>query len=284
MIPSDPESSSVSLCAQDDGPGSQPEVHSPQTVSNTSQNLFPLPSSMPNIREDTSDSESEEDAGRKSCEGSGSESENEEEGSEHEDGRRLDSVGDEDNDDGDEEKGYDEVVVQPRPLNEVTSLTDKTSPWTSVLSDLDMVSLESAEETNEAILSPADGEKLQISNQQTSDRREQSGCDRRDANRSAGDASDADCGDERTRPTEEKRREKECESPTDLSPETGLLPRKQEATASHYASSPQDQQPQTYPYGVFAAVLCPVVSYKCIYNQFTAYLTPAVTQKLLQRN
>lgn len=258
MIPSDPESSSVSLCVQDDGPGSLPEVHSPQRVSDSSQNVFPLPSSVPNILEDTSDSESEEDADRKSCEGSGSESENEEEGSEHEDGRRLDSVGDDD--DGDEDKDYDEVVLQPRPLNEVTSLTDKTSPWTSVLSDLDMVSLESAEETNEAILSPADGEKLPVSNQQTSDRREQSGCDRRDANRSAGDASDADCGDERTRPTEEKRREKESEGPTDLSPETGLWPRKQEATASNYASSPRDQQPQTYPYGVFAAVVCPVAS------------------------
>ncbi|CAG08977.1 unnamed protein product, partial [Tetraodon nigroviridis] len=48
---------------------------------------------------------------------------------------RLGSVGDEDDDDGDEDKDYDEVVVKPRPLNEVTSLTDKTSPWTSVLSD-----------------------------------------------------------------------------------------------------------------------------------------------------
>lgn len=255
MIPSDPESSSVSLCAQDDNSGSLPEVLSPQKASNSTREVFPLPSSLPNILVDTSDSEPEEDAGGKSCEGSGSESENEEERSEREDGRRLDSVGDEDND---EDQDYDEVVVQPRPLNEVTSLTDKTSPWTSVLSDLDMGSLESVEETNEANLSPAEAEKLHFLNQLTSDCSEQSGCDRRDANRSAGDASDADCGDERSRQPEEERREKESESPTDLSRETRLSPRKQEATANHYTSSSQDQQPQTYPYGVSAAVVCPV--------------------------
>lgn len=239
MIPSIPESSSVSLCAQDDSPGSLPEVFSPQRASNSSGGVFPLPSSLANIPGDTTDSEPGEEADRRSCEDSGSESENEEERSEHEDGRRLGSVGDEDNDDGDEDKDYDEVVVKPRPLNEVTSSTDKTSPWTSVLSDLDMVSLESVEETNEAILSPAVG-----------DCGEQNRCDGRDANSSAGDASNADCGDERTRQTEEKRRGKESESPSDLSHEKSLSPHRQEATAFHYALSSQDKQPQAYPYPV----------------------------------
>lgn len=46
---------------------------------------------------------------------------------------------------GEEDYDYDEVLVNPRSLNEVTSLTDKTSPWTSVLSDPDLVSLGSLE-------------------------------------------------------------------------------------------------------------------------------------------
>ncbi|KAJ7995602.1 hypothetical protein DPEC_G00246290 [Dallia pectoralis] len=45
------------------------------------------------------------------------------------------------NEDGD----YEETVVEPRALNEVTSLTDRTSPWTSLLSDPDLGSLESLE-------------------------------------------------------------------------------------------------------------------------------------------
>lgn len=253
MIPSNPESSSVSYCAQDNTPGSLPEVLSPQRASNSSRGVFPLPSTLANIVVDTTDSEPEEEADRKSCEDSGSESENEEERSEHEHGHRLNSVVDEDNDDGDEDKDYEEVVVKPRPLNEVTSLTDKTSPWTSVLSDLDMVSLQSLEETNEANLSPADGEQLQSLNQ-SSDCSEQSGCDRQDANRSAGDASDADCGgDERTRQIEEKRQEKE--SPSDLSHEKNLSPHRKEATANHYTSSSQDKQPQMYPYCMLSAVV-----------------------------
>lgn len=253
MIPSDPDSSSVSHCAHDDSPGSLPEVLSPQRASNCSRGVVPPPSSLANIVVDTTDSELEKEADRKSCEDSGSESENEEERSEHEDGHRLNSVGDEDADD--EDKDYEEVVVKPRPLNEVTSLTDKTSPWTSVLSDLDMVSLQSVEETNEENLSAADGEKLQILNLQTSDYSEQNRCDRRDANRSAGNASDADCGGERTRQIAEKRQEKESESLCNLSHEKSLSPHKKEATANHYTSSSQDKQPQMYPYCVFAAVV-----------------------------
>lgn len=45
--------------------------------------------------------------------------------------------------DDDEDQDYEEVVVKPRHLNEVTSLTDKTSPWTSISSDPDLVSLDS---------------------------------------------------------------------------------------------------------------------------------------------
>ena len=54
-------------------------------------------------------------------------------------------MGEEDEEDGD----YEETVVEPRPLNEVTSLTDRTSPWTSLLSDPDLGSLESMEAPEE---------------------------------------------------------------------------------------------------------------------------------------
>ncbi|XP_076002075.1 C2 domain-containing protein 3 [Genypterus blacodes] len=47
--------------------------------------------------------------------------------------------------DDDEDQDYEKVVVEPRHLNEVTSLTDRTSPWTSIMSDPDLVSLESLE-------------------------------------------------------------------------------------------------------------------------------------------
>nr|XP_057937037.1 C2 domain-containing protein 3 isoform X2 [Doryrhamphus excisus] len=45
----------------------------------------------------------------------------------------------------DEAEDYDEFVVKPRHLNEVTTLTDKTSPWNSFLSDSVPVSPENPE-------------------------------------------------------------------------------------------------------------------------------------------
>ncbi|KAK2881256.1 hypothetical protein Q8A67_018524 [Cirrhinus molitorella] len=47
--------------------------------------------------------------------------------------------------DEDEHEDFEETLIQPRTLNEVTSVTDRTSPWTSLLSDPDMGSLESLE-------------------------------------------------------------------------------------------------------------------------------------------
>lgn len=239
-IPSDLESGSLSLSGQDDSSGILPGVVSPQRASNSSQEVLPLPSSLANILEDTTDSEPEEELGRQSCDDSGSEGENKQgsDRNEHEEGCKLDSAGDDD--DGDEVKDYDEVVVKPRPLNEVTSLTDKTSPWTSVLSDLDMGSLESVEETSEATLTPDDSKKLQIFNQQTPNCDEQHGCGRQGAKSS-------DCGDERTIETEERRQGKESESHSDLSHENSLSPHKQDAGVTDDASSSQDKQPQVYP-------------------------------------
>ncbi|KAK1786009.1 hypothetical protein P4O66_017564, partial [Electrophorus voltai] len=44
-----------------------------------------------------------------------------------------------------QDEEFEEMLIEPRPLNEVTSVTDRTSPWTSVLSDPDLGSLESVE-------------------------------------------------------------------------------------------------------------------------------------------
>ncbi|CAL8352802.1 unnamed protein product [Lota lota] len=69
-----------------------------------------------------------------------------------------------DDDDDDSDGGYDEMVVEPRPLNEVTSLTDKTSPWTSVFSGCELSSVESLEDPEEGgergIQDLAQGEKV----------------------------------------------------------------------------------------------------------------------------
>lgn len=54
-------------------------------------------------------------------------------------------------DDDDKDEDYDEVVVNQTPLNEVTSMTDRTSPWTSVLSDPDLASLESGEQAEDLV-------------------------------------------------------------------------------------------------------------------------------------
>ncbi|XP_016124012.1 C2 domain-containing protein 3 [Sinocyclocheilus grahami] len=50
-----------------------------------------------------------------------------------------------DEEEKDEHEDFEETLIQPRTLNEVTSVTDRTSPWTSLLSDPDMGSLESLE-------------------------------------------------------------------------------------------------------------------------------------------
>lgn len=42
-----------------------------------------------------------------------------------------------------DEEEFEETLIEPRTLNELTSVTDKTSPWTSVLSDPDLSSVES---------------------------------------------------------------------------------------------------------------------------------------------
>lgn len=59
--------------------------------------------------------------------------------------------------DEEDEEDYDEVVVNQTALNEVTSMTDRTSPWTSVLSDPDLASLESGEHAEDLNLEAPGG-------------------------------------------------------------------------------------------------------------------------------
>ncbi|MBN3277302.1 C2CD3 protein, partial [Polyodon spathula] len=44
------------------------------------------------------------------------------------------------------EDEYEEAVIQPRALNDVTAMTDRTSPWSSILSEPDMASVEELDE------------------------------------------------------------------------------------------------------------------------------------------
>ncbi|XP_029922696.1 C2 domain-containing protein 3 [Myripristis murdjan] len=109
-----------------------PSPHRPSD--SPQQNMSPLSSPLPNMSEGHTDSETEE-AEERRCLHRTAESEDE-------DG---DFRKDEEVDDADSDEDFEEVVVKPRHLNEVTSLTDKTSPWTSILSEPDLGSLESPE-------------------------------------------------------------------------------------------------------------------------------------------
>nr|XP_001337534.5 C2 domain-containing protein 3 [Danio rerio] len=64
-----------------------------------------------------------------------------------EDEEKNDHISSDDDEDKDQDEhvDFEETLIQPRTLNEVTSVTDRTSPWTSLLSDPDMSSLESLE-------------------------------------------------------------------------------------------------------------------------------------------
>ncbi|XP_028276134.1 C2 domain-containing protein 3 isoform X2 [Parambassis ranga] len=175
-IPSNPQSSSTpSPVGQIDPQTITEGVSSPQSVSDHSQEeVSPLPSLPPDKSEVHTDSEpaeeeeeeEEEEKDEQSNDVNTSEDEHEEKIVGRQDRKTDDDDddGDDDDDDDEEEKDedYEEVVLKPRTLNEVTSLTDKTSPWTSILSDPDLVSLQSLEAAEEADLSEDEDEMTQM--------------------------------------------------------------------------------------------------------------------------
>ncbi|XP_030008574.1 C2 domain-containing protein 3 isoform X2 [Sphaeramia orbicularis] len=161
-IPSNPQSILTSV--DDDSPHTVLEriptphrtPHSPQHV------LSPPLSPQPNIFEDRVNSEADKEKDGPNFTTALSEDENEG-GADGEDGSvyRGNEEPAPDDEEEEENEDYEEVVVKPRHLNELTSLTDRTSPWTSILSDPDLVSLENLDEPEEPDLNQGEEDKHQ---------------------------------------------------------------------------------------------------------------------------
>lgn len=70
----------------------------------------------------------------------------------HQDSLSTQDENEEENElDEDDNEEFEETLIELRPLNEVTSVTDRTSPWTTVLSDPELGSLESLEATEQPV-------------------------------------------------------------------------------------------------------------------------------------
>uniref|UniRef100_A0A3Q3A8A3 C2 domain containing 3 centriole elongation regulator n=1 Tax=Kryptolebias marmoratus TaxID=37003 RepID=A0A3Q3A8A3_KRYMA len=124
-------------------------------------------------------------------------------------------------DDEEKEEDYEEVVLKPRPLNEVTSLTDRTSPWTSILSDPELVSVESIEAPKDSDLSEDEDERRQAVDLETRSSEEKHWEDdhHHSSAGSEGDTSDTQRNDERTLQESELQPE-EPNSPNERSGDT----------------------------------------------------------------
>ncbi|KAM8903491.1 C2 domain-containing protein 3 isoform 2-T2 [Spinachia spinachia] len=188
-IPSDPQSSS-STSPVGDNPETLPEsISSPSKAAHAFRDdLSPLHSpKMPGVRT-----------------GSEPEKENEVTASEDEAGSDKDedgTGGTQDDDEEEEEEDYEEVVVRPRHLNEVTSLTDKTSPWTSILSEPDWISLRSPEAPQEPFQSEDEDKKREAVPRECVGKHKRARGEESDSfNASGGEVSDTERDCERTIP------------------------------------------------------------------------------------
>ncbi|XP_029027492.1 C2 domain-containing protein 3 isoform X2 [Betta splendens] len=121
-----------------------------------------------------------------------------------------------DDDDDYIDEDYKEVVVKPRHLNEVTSLTDKTSPWTSILSDPDLVSLVSLEEPEDVMRQISNRETHDADNKHKSDRQEETDS----FSGSTGDTSDTERDGKRTPQALDERPAEEADSCQEESQDT----------------------------------------------------------------
>ncbi|XP_034460102.1 C2 domain-containing protein 3 isoform X1 [Hippoglossus hippoglossus] len=240
-IPSNPQSDSRTSPGQDHNPQTIPESISRFT---SSQQDVSLP--LHKMSDDHPDSEEEKDGQLHKV--TMSEDENEERTDEDEDGTacaRDEGV----DDDEEEDEDYDEVVVKPRHLNEVTSLTDRTSPWTSIHSDPDMVSLESLEAPEDSDLSQDEDDKESVVNLETcdSDGKHQSTTPEEIESCSGSeDGSDTERDDESALQALNERRAKEPQSPNKESGDEDSSPALQHITDSPDASlDDEDSQLQT---------------------------------------
>ncbi|XP_022063857.2 C2 domain-containing protein 3 isoform X1 [Acanthochromis polyacanthus] len=230
-IPSDPQSSSTTSPVGDNNPQTFPEsISSPHRVCDCSPEIpSPLPSPLPEMSEDQTESEPDEEKDKRSYEVNISEDEDEEQT-----GCRRDDDAD---DDEEEDEDYEEVVVKPRTLNEVTSLTDKTSPWTSIMSDPDLVSLNSLEAPEEADMSEDEEEERQMVNPKSYDSSEKHKSTRQEESdhQSFNGSNEGDSDTETDEQTLKVLDDKESGDEDSSSPE-------QDATDTHNASSSLDNQ------------------------------------------
>uniref|UniRef100_A0A3Q4I3H6 C2 domain-containing protein 3-like n=1 Tax=Neolamprologus brichardi TaxID=32507 RepID=A0A3Q4I3H6_NEOBR len=193
-IPSNPQSSStVSPVGDSNTQAITERSPSPHRVSHCSPEVTsPLPFTPAEVSEDLTDSEPEEEKDRRS------------------------------------DEDYEEVVVKLRPLNEMTSLTDKTSPWTSILSDPELASLESLEGPEHLDLSEDEGKKKLLvdmeSGHPSGKHREEESEDHCSLNGSTGDASDLERGDETLQHARDERQQQELNSPNKRSHDTDSSP------------------------------------------------------------
>lgn len=256
-ISSNSQSSSTSSSVVVNSLQTVTEIASPLRGSNSPvDKVTSLPSLAPEVCEDHSDFEPEEEKDRKHHRGSDSENIR---GTDKDEAKAVDVTTYRQDMEVDDDEDYDEVVVNQRPLNEVTSLTDKTSPWTSILSDPDLASLESMEQPEDLTPRQEEDERLMILNLETSDCSSKRECVREEESNSligsAGGASDTDSDNEitlhdlerqerGTKSSEEGSEEEDHPSPTTL-----------DTTDSHDASCSQvnqDSPQQAYPLSILA--------------------------------
>ncbi|XP_072248288.1 C2 domain-containing protein 3 isoform X1 [Leuresthes tenuis] len=231
-IPSNTQSSSTTSPVEHNSPLISPH----REIDDALDGVSPLPSLATERSDDHTDSEPEEEKHGQSRNVSLFEEEQEEEV-----GFRQDQEVD---DDEEKDEDYEEVVVKPRPLNEVTSLTDKTSPWTSILSEPDLVSLESMEALQESDLSEDEQNKSQVVDLETCDstlkHQESDQC--RSCDGSAGDASDSERDDERTLRAVDDTQTKDPNSPAERSGDPAPPATTQPPTSTHDASGHRDDE------------------------------------------
>ncbi|XP_040024846.2 C2 domain-containing protein 3 isoform X1 [Gasterosteus aculeatus] len=158
-IPSDPQSNSTTSPVGDNSETLPESISSPRRATHAfPEDLSPLHS--PKVSGVRTDSEAEEEKNSRINKVTASEEEKVSDKDEDGTGSTQDEEADDDDEEADDdEEDYEEVVVKPRHLNEVTSLTDKTSPWTSILSEPDWISLRSPEAPEEPFLSEGEDEK-----------------------------------------------------------------------------------------------------------------------------
>ncbi|XP_036005589.1 C2 domain-containing protein 3 isoform X2 [Fundulus heteroclitus] len=228
-IPSDTQSSSNSPVERSSPRVTPGSLSHPNTATDDRLDVgSPPPPSLPSA--DNTDSDHDEERDKQSSKDDLSEDEHKEETD-----VRSDKEAGEEEEEEEEEEDFEEVVLKPRPLNEVTSLTDRTSPWTSILSDPDLVSVESIQESD---MSEDEDRSLVVNLESciSSEKHTESVC-HHSSDESARDTSQTERDDNRKRLSVDQAQRKESSSP-DKSDDTSAAP--QPAAGTQDTSGAQD--------------------------------------------